>query len=56
MTGLNSKFFFSKIGYFTDVKFHSLRYLLIGGGKIVGFKQFPRVLALLEMQTALSRN
>ena len=53
LTGLNSEFSFSYTSCHTKVKEPSLLYyLLIAGGRIVGFIPFPRVLAQCEMQTA----
>ena len=50
LTGLNSEFFFSEPSCYTKVKESSLSYyLLIVGGKIVGFIPFPKVLELYEM-------
>ena len=50
LTGLNSKFSFSKICCL------SLPYYLpIAGGRIIGFIPFPRVLVLCEMLSVSSR-
>ena len=51
LTGFNSEFSFFK----SKAKKSSLPYLPIAGGRVVGFIPFPRVLALCEMQTVLSR-
>ena len=54
-TGLNSGFSFSLTGCHSKVKEpKQLYYLLIVGGRIVGFIPFTCVFALCEMQTALS--
>ena len=51
----NSEFYFSYTGCHTKVKQPTLFYYLpIAGARILGFKPFPRVLALGEMLTALS--
>ena len=56
LTGLNSELCFFYTGCHCKVKEPNLpNYLLIGGGRIIGFMTFPRVLAQCEMQTALSR-
>ena len=56
LKGLNSEFSFSKTSCLTNAVEPSLPYyLLIAGGRIIGFIPFPRVLVLCEMQSALSR-
>ena len=56
LTGLNSEFSFSEIScHFLIYEPTTPNYLPIARGTIVGFIPFPRVLALCEMQTALSR-
>ena len=56
LTGLNSEFSFSKTSCRTKVGEISLPYYLpIAGGRIIGFKPLPRVLALREMQSVSSR-
>ena len=56
LTGLNSELSFSKTNFLTQAEEHSLSYyLLIAGGRIIGFIPFPRVLVLCEMQLASSR-
>ena len=56
LTGLNSKFSFSKTSCLTKTEEHSLSYCLpITGGRIIGFIPFPRVLVLCEMQPFLYR-
>ena len=50
------KFYFSETICYTMIKKHNMPYyLLIAGGRIVGCVRFPSVLALWEMQIALSR-
>ena len=56
LTGLNSEFSFSCTSCLTKAEEPSLPYYLpIGGGRIIGFIPFPRVLVLCEMQSVLSR-
>ena len=56
LADLNSELSFSKTGYHTKVKKpREPFYLLITGGRIVGFIPFPRALGLCEMQIALPR-
>ena len=56
LTGLNSEFFFSLTDCQTKAKELSLcHYLLIAGGRIVGFISFLRVLVVCEIQSASSR-
>ena len=56
LTGLNSEFSFSFTSCLTKAEEPSLPYyLLIVGGRIIGFIPFPRVLALCEMQSVSSR-
>ena len=56
LTGLNSEFSFFLTSFHTKVKEPSLLYYLpIAGGRIVGVIPFPSVLALFEIQTALSK-
>ena len=56
LTGLISKFSFSKSSCLTKAEEHSLSfYLPIAGGRIIGFISFPRVLTLCEMQSVWSR-
>ena len=55
-TGLNSEFSFSKTSCLTKAEETSLpNYLLIAGGRIIGFIPFPRVLVQCEMQSVSSR-
>ena len=57
LSNLNREFFFSLTSCHTKVKEPSLPYsILIARWRIVGFIPFPKILALCEMQTALSRN
>ena len=54
LTGLNSEFSFSWTSCLTQAEEFSLSYyLLIAGGRIIGFMPFPRVLVLCEMQLFL---
>ena len=56
LTGLNSKFSFSKASCLTKAEEPSLPYYLpIGGGRIIGFIPFPMVLVLCEMQLVSAR-
>ena len=56
LTGFNSEFSFFQTSCHTKVKEGSLLYYLpIVGGGIVGCILFPRISALCEMQTALSK-
>ena len=56
ITGLNSEFSFSLTSCNIKVEEPSLPYfLIIAGGRTVGYISFPRVFALRVMQTALSR-
>ena len=56
LTGLNSEFSFSYTSCLTKAEEPSLSYYLpIGGGRIIEFIPFPRVLVLCEMQSVLSR-
>ena len=56
LTGLNSEFFFSYINAIQMLKSPVCpTILLIAGGRIVRYIPFPKILALCEMQTALSR-
>ena len=56
LTGLNSELSFSSTSYLTKAEKPSLPYYLpIAGGRIIGFKHFPRVLVLCKMQSASSR-
>ena len=56
LTGLNSEFSFSLTSCLAKAEEPSLSYyLLIAGGRIIGFIPFPRVLVLCEMQSASSR-
>ena len=56
LTGLNSEFSFSLTSCLTKAEEPSLPYyLLIAGGRLIGFIPFPRVLVLCEMQSASSR-
>ena len=56
LTGLNSEFSFSLTCCLTKAKEPSLLYyLLIAGGRIIGFIPFQQVLVLCEMQSVLSR-
>ena len=56
LTCLNSEFSFSQSGCHTKVKDPCLPYyLLIVGGRIIGFIPFSKVLAFCEMQKASSR-
>ena len=55
LTGSNSEFSFWT-GCLTKIKGPNLLYYLpIAGERIIAFIPFPRVLALCEMQSALSR-
>ena len=56
LIGLNSKFSFSLTSCLTKAEVPSLSYnLRIAGGRIIGFKPFPRVLVIYEMQSVSSR-
>ena len=56
LTGLNSEFSFSEAGHYTKVKEYSLPYYLpIAERRIVRFIPFSKIIALCEMQIALSR-
>ena len=56
LTSLNSEFSFSYTRCLTKAEEPSLPYyLLIAGGRIIGFIPFPMVLVLCEMQSVLSR-
>ena len=56
LTGLNSEFSFSRTSCLTEAEEPSLPYyLLVAGGRIVGFILFLRALVLCEMQLASSR-
>ena len=56
LTVLNSEFSFSQTSCLTNAEEPSLFYYLpIGGGRIIGFIPFPRVLVLCEMQPVSSR-
>ena len=56
LTGLNSEFSFSLTSCLTKAEEPSLPYyLLIAGGRIIGFIPFPRVLVLCEMLSVSSR-
>ena len=56
LAGLNSEFSFSWTSCLTKAEEPSLSYYLpIAGGRTTGFIPFPRVLALCEMQSVLSR-
>ena len=56
LTGLNSEFSYSKTSCLTKAEEPSLPYYLpIAGGRIIGFKIFPRVLVLCEIQSASFR-
>ena len=56
LTGLNSKFSFSKTSCLTKAEEPSLPYYLpIAWGRIIGFIPFTRVLVLCEMQSVSSR-
>ena len=56
LTDLNSEFSFSQTSCLTKAEELSLPYyLLIAGGRIIGFIPFPRVLVLCEMQSISSR-
>ena len=53
LTSLNPEFSFSQIS--CHIKIEELCYILIAGGRIVGYIPSPRVLSICEMQTASSR-
>ena len=56
LTGLNLEFSFSYTSCLTKAEEISLPYYLpIAGGRIIGFKLFPRVLVLCEMKSVSSR-
>ena len=56
LTGLNSEYSFSLTSCLSKAEEPSLSYyLLIAGGRIIGFIPFPRVLVLCEMQSVSSR-
>ena len=56
LTGLNSEFSFSLTSCLTKAREFSLTfYLLMTGGRIIGFIPFQRVLMLCEMESASSR-
>ena len=56
LTGLNSKFSFSWTSCLNKAEEPSQPYyLLIAGGRIIGFIPFSRVFVLCEMQSVLSR-
>ena len=56
LTGFNSEFSFSKTGWDIKVKERSLpNYLLIAGGRKVGFIPFLKLFVQWETQTVLSR-
>ena len=56
LTGLNSEFYFSLTSCLTKAEEPRLPYYLpIGGGRIIGFIPFPRVLVRYEMQSVSSR-
>ena len=57
LLGWNSEFFFSLTGWLTKAKKTQsvllFTYNWVGGGRIIGFIPFPRVLILCEMQSVL---
>ena len=56
LAGLNSDFSFSLTSCFNQAEELSLSYyVLISGGRIIGFIPFPRTLVLCEMLTVSSR-
>ena len=56
LTGLYSEFSFSLTSCLTKAEEPSRSYyLLIAGGRIIGFIPFPRLLVLCEMQSASAR-
>ena len=56
LTGLNSEFSFSSTSCLTKAEELSLSYyLIIAGGRIIGFIPFPKVLVLCEIQSVSSR-
>ena len=56
LTGLNSEYSFSQTSCLTKAEEPSLSYyLLIAGGRMIGFILFPRVLVQCEMQSVLPR-